>query len=227
MMKQLLSLLLAAVLLLCLCGCGAKQPTAAPEPVSTPEASAEPETVPEPAETPEPSPEVQEPEGIAGYEPDFRFSTTDRNGGTYDESIFAGQTLTMINFWEPWCGPCVSEMPDLEKLYQTYRDKGFLILGVYATPGMEEDVDAVLEQTGASYPILHYTEAFDAFETGFVPTTLFVDGEGHILRHTAEKEILKMLTDYNIEGADEKAESLYIGSMDYAGWEAIVQGGLQ
>ena len=53
MMKQLLSLLLAAVLLFCLCGCGAKQSTAASEPVSTPEASAEPETVPEPAETPE------------------------------------------------------------------------------------------------------------------------------------------------------------------------------
>ena len=130
-MKQLLSLLLAAVLLFCLCGCGAKQPTAAPEPVSTPEASAEPETVPEPAETPESSPAVQEPVGIAGYEPDFRFSTTDRDGEAYDESIFAGQTLTMINFWEPWCGPCVSEMPDLEKLYQTYRDKGFLILMAY------------------------------------------------------------------------------------------------
>ena len=227
MMKQLLNLLLVGILLLCLCGCGAKQPAAAPEHASTPEASAEPETVPEASETPEPSPEVQEPEEIAGYEPDFRFSTTDRDGETYDERIFAGQTLTMINFWEPWCGPCVGEMPDLEKLYQTYRDRGFLILGVYATPGMEEDVDAVLEQTGASYPILHYTEAFDAFETGFVPTTLFVDGEGHILRHTAEKEILKMLTDYNIEGADEKAESLYIGSMDYAGWEAIVQEGLQ
>ena len=227
MMKQLLNLLLVGILLLCLCGCGAKQPAAAPEHASTPEASAEPETVPEASETPEPSPEVQEPEEIAGYEPDFRFSTTDRDGGAYDESIFAGQTLTMINFWEPWCGPCVGEMPDLEKLYQTYRDRGFLILGVYATPGMEEDVDAVLEQTGASYPILHYTEAFDAFETGFVPTTLFVDGEGHILCHTAEQEILKMLTDYNIEGADEKAESLYIGSMDYAGWEAIVQKGLQ
>ena len=226
-MKQLLNLLLVGILLLCLCGCGAKQPTASQEPASTPEASAEPETVPEASETPEPSPEVQEPEEIAGYEPDFRFSTTDRDGGTYDESIFAGQTLTMINFWEPWCGPCVGEMPDLEKLYQTYRDRGFLILGVYATPGMEDDVDAVLEQTGASYPILHYTEAFDAFETGFVPTTLFVDGEGHVLRHTAEQEILKMLTDYNIEGAEAKAESLYIGSMDYAGWEAIVQEGLQ
>ena len=162
-----------------------------------------------------------------GFDPEFTFSTTDRDGNTWDESSFSSNKVTMINFWEPWCGPCVSEMPDLEKLYQTYRDKGFLILGVYATPGMEEDVDAVLEQTGASYPILHYTDAFDAFETGFVPTTLFVDGEGHILHHTAEKEILKMLTDYNIEGADEKAESLYIGSMDYAGWEAIVQGGLE
>ena len=98
MMKQLLNLLLVGILLLCLCGCGAKQPAAAPEPASTPEASAEPETVPEASETPEPSPEVQEPEKIAGYEPDFRFSTTDRDGTAYDESIFAGQTLTMINF---------------------------------------------------------------------------------------------------------------------------------
>ena len=217
----------AVVLLLCLCGCGKSQPKEPPEPTAAPEAAGQ-EIAPE-AEAASAT-VAEAPETAAGngaYDPDVRFSTTDRNGVAYDESFFAGQTLTMINFWEPWCGPCVGEMPDLEKLYQTYKDQGFAILGVYATPDMEEDVDAVLEQTGATYPILHYTEAFDVFQSGFVPTTVFVDSEGHILRHAADPELSEVLSEYVAEGADEMAETLYIGGNDYAGWEAIVLEGLK
>ena len=105
----------------------------------------------------------------------------------------------MINFWEPWCPPCVSEMPSLEQLYRNYADQGFLILGVYSTEGMEEDVDDVLRDTGVSYPILHYCEAFDRFQTGYVPTTVFVTGEG------------------------EPVGEVCVGSNSYAGWAKIVE----
>ena len=233
-MKKWIVLIIAAAQLFCCSACGSHTPAAtpetAPEPTETPAVSAavtEPEPVPEATEAPDDSASASGPAGEApAFAPDFTFTTTDRNGEAYDESVFAGQTLTMINFWEPWCGPCVREMPDLEKLYQDYRDRGFLILGVYSTPGMEEDVDAVLEQTGVTYPILHYTAGFEAFESGFVPTTIFVDGEGHILRHAADPELLKMFTQYAIEGAGEKAEILYVGGNDYAGWESIVQEGM-
>ena len=60
------------------------------------------------------------------------FSTIDRDGNSYDESVFSGNELTLINFWEPWCGPCVGEIPDLQELYEEYKDDGLLIIGVYS-----------------------------------------------------------------------------------------------
>ena len=130
--------------------------------------------------------------------PAVRFTTTDRGGSTVDETILRGHKLVMLNFWEPWCPPCVKEMPELEKLYRDYADKGLLILGVYSTEGQEQEVDKVLSDSGTSYPILRYSKDFDSFKTGYVPTTLFVDGEGTIL------------------------SELLVGSRDYAGWEELL-----
>ncbi len=166
-----------------------------------PEEPAQEETLPEEPEQEETLPEEPIPE--APYS-GFTFTTTDRDGNTWDESVFAGYALTMINFWEPWCGPCVREMPDLQKLQENYADRGLLILGVYSTDGMEADVDSVLKSSGVTYPILHYTEAFERFESGYVPTTIFVDREGNVLSGS--------------EG------ELYIGSNSYEAWAEIVEG---
>lgn len=131
------------------------------------------------------------------------FSAEDRGGETWDQSVFLSHKLTMINFWEPWCGPCVGEMADLQRLQDTYAERGLLILGVYQTADAEEDVDAVLSYTGVTYPILHYTQEFDAFQSGYVPTTIFVDGEGRLI--------------------GEGSSALYIGSNSFEGWAAVVE----
>ena len=131
------------------------------------------------------------------------FSAEDRGGETWDQSVFLSHKLTMINFWEPWCGPCVGEMADLQRLQDTYAERGLLILGVYQTADAEEDVDAVLSQTGVTYPILHYTQEFDAFQSGYVPTTIFVDGVGRLI--------------------GEGSSALYIGSNSFEGWAAVVE----
>lgn len=38
--------------------------------------------------------------------------------------------LVMLNFWASWCVPCREEMPAMERLYQEFQNKGFVILGV-------------------------------------------------------------------------------------------------
>ena len=132
------------------------------------------------------------------------FSTVDREGNTYDDSVFSDYELTVINFWEPWCGPCVKEMPDLELLYEAYKDKGFQIIGVYSETHMESEVAGILKNKNISYPILNYTDEFARFNTGYVPTTVFVDGNGHIIK------------------MDDGTESI-VGSNTYEGWETIIK----
>ncbi|MBR1797951.1 MAG: TlpA family protein disulfide reductase [Clostridiales bacterium] len=136
----------------------------------------------------------------SNFDPDFTFSTTDRDGNTYTEDIFRDYELTMINFWEPWCGPCVGEMPDLQILYNNYSNQGFNILGVYSETSMEQDVEELLSSAGIKYPILHYTDEFNRFQSGYVPTTIFVDGEGHVV-----------------------SSQPYVGSMDYEDWASVVE----
>lgn len=131
------------------------------------------------------------------FSPAFSFTTTDRSGETVTEQIFAEHELTILNFWEPWCGPCVAEMPFMEKLAQENED--ILILGIYATPNAEDEVDAVLEYTGVTYPIAHYTAEFNFLQTGYVPTTVVVNRSGQIVYGPIA------------------------GAMNYAGWCALLE----
>lgn len=169
---KLFCLILVLALLVSGCRSNAQKPDATAAPGNDASAAPAAETTAAPAETTaEAAPE----------QTGFVFSTTDRDGNAWDQTAFADNRIVMVNFFEPWCGPCVSEMPELERLYQDYKDKGVLLIGVYAT---EEGVEDVLAQTGVTYPILHYTEAFDVFQTGYVPTTVFFNSTGEIVGDT-------------------------------------------
>lgn len=109
------------------------------------------------------------------------FSTTDIDGNTVSIDDFSDSKLIMINFWEPWCGPCVQEMPDLERLYEEYQSDGLMILGVYSTLNMDAEVKAVLESCGTTYPILRYNDEMEQYSTDYVPTTIFVDQQKNVL----------------------------------------------
>lgn len=124
----------------------------------------------------------------------LEFSTVDVDGNVVDDSIFAENKLTMVNVWEPWCGPCRGEMPDLDKLYNEMKDQGLMVLGVYSD---ETDLQAVLDQTGVTYPIIKSTESLEVLinATGAYPTTAFVDSEGYVLA-TADSEWKAMAQPY-------------------------------
>ena len=111
------------------------------------------------------------------FDPDVRFTGTDQYGNEINENVFREHVLTMINFWEPWCGPCVGEMPELEQMYQN-RGGELLILGVYWT---EDGAAEVLSETSVTYPVILFDSAFERYQSGYVPTTIFVDPGGHVI----------------------------------------------
>lgn len=111
----------------------------------------------------------------------LKFSTVDIDGNPMTEEIIKDAKVVLINFWEPWCGPCVGEMPELEELYENYKDKGLLILGVFSTEGMDDDVKEILEYCGTTYPVIRCDMNLVQYMTDYVPTTIFADSEGNIL----------------------------------------------
>ena len=140
------------------------------------------------------------------YFPELSFTIKDIDGNAIDESVFSLHTLTMINFWEPWCGPCVNEMPDLERLYEDYKDKGFYIIGVYSSTDMNSEVKNVMSRARTSYPIAVYSSAFDQYQSGAVPTSIFVDEHGWLLPLAASD-----------------SEKLFVGARSYEDWASLIE----
>ena len=133
----------------------------------------------------------------------FDFLTTTLDGGAVSLADFSDSKVILINLWEPWCGPCVGEMPDLEELYEKYAKDGFLILGVFGND-TDENAEKTVAELGITYPILHFSQEFTVFETGYVPTSVFIDGEGNIL-----------------------SDEVIVGSQSGSDWEKLIKGFLK
>lgn len=111
----------------------------------------------------------------------FIISTTDINGNSVSNEDFSDAKLIMVNFWEPWCGPCVNEMPDLERIYEEYSSDGLVILGVFSSTGMDDEVREVLDYCGTTYPVLRYQDQMEPYTSDYVPTTVFLNQNGNVL----------------------------------------------
>ena len=57
------------------------------------------------------------------------FSATDLDGKPISLQDYRGKVV-LLDFWAVWCGPCIGEMPNVKKVYNTYKDQGFDIIGV-------------------------------------------------------------------------------------------------
>ena len=119
----------------------------------------------------------------------FDFELADQYGNTHRLSDYRGKVV-FLNFWATWCGPCRSEMPDIQKLYEEYSAQGeaaeVVILGA-AAPGMGQEgswdeIAGFMEENGYTYPVLMDTEyeMFSWYGISAFPTTFMIDKEGYI-----------------------------------------------
>ena len=89
--------------------------------------------------------------GKAATQTLFAATLPDENGHPQTLKQYAGK-IVVLNFWATWCEPCREEMPELSQLYQAYKNKNVIVLGVAI-----DDVGAVgsfVKETKVSYPLL-------------------------------------------------------------------------
>jgi peroxiredoxin len=87
--------------------------------------------------------------------PDFNLATPD--GKKLSLKDFRGKVV-LLNFWASWCVPCREEMPAMEKLYQEYKQKNFVVLAIAVKDRKQDAIDFVKELK-LSYPIALDPEA--------------------------------------------------------------------
>jgi thiol-disulfide isomerase/thioredoxin len=116
--------------------------------------------------------------------PDFAFRLVD------DDSVanLAGLRgrVVVINLWATWCGPCVKELPDLDRLQRAWADSGVVVLRLSdesrrKLQGFARDHPmAGLDAYVPNVPAL--PEPFRRGFRGF-PTTYLLDRDGYIRDH--------------------------------------------
>ena len=106
------------------------------------------------------------------------FEIETNSGERYD--ISKAKKPILLNFWATWCGFCKQEMPDLQNLYEEYKDKvDFLMIN---SGESKEIADSFISKEGYSFPIGYDEQGLIANRFNFVgfPTTIIIDKNKNI-----------------------------------------------
>ena len=99
-------------------------------------------------------------ENVADSPKALSFKTTTLDGKPYSSDAIKNYDLVVLNVWAEWCGPCVWELPFLQKIYENY--KNVLVLGLWWGDSVEEALETANE-AGVKYPLIHSTDALDKY----------------------------------------------------------------
>lgn len=70
-------------------------------------------------------------------------------------SDYLGKNVVVLNFWATWCAPCMGELPHMQRLWDTYRDQGLVIISI-SMDGPESIANVVptARRLGLTYPVV-------------------------------------------------------------------------
>ena len=111
------------------------------------------------------------------------FTVYDKDGKGVKLSDKKGKPV-VVNFWATWCGYCVNELPDFDKLYEEYKDKVVFMM-VDLPDGQNETKSGALsfvKQEGFSFPVYFDSDgsARKAYVENGIPVTIFIDKNGNL-----------------------------------------------
>lgn len=142
----------------------------------------------------------------------FDFTAMDKDGKTVKLSDFKGKKV-YINMWASWCGPCMREIPELEKTYQKLKNNKDIVFLSMTSPNdaefknqspQDKSKDVILKKAkelGVTYPVLF--DVNDRFIINYAirsfPTHILINSDG-----TFETRIAGAVTEESLTKEIEK-----------------------
>jgi peroxiredoxin len=124
------------------------------------------------------------------------FALNDLQGQTWTLQALHGKVV-LVNFWATWCQPCRREMPDLDALYQKFKDQGLVILAISDEEAGK--INELLAEKRVSYPILldPGDKVYKLFRLDGIPKSFVYDRDGKLVSQAidmrTQKQFLELL----------------------------------
>lgn len=134
-----------------------------------------------------------DPLAIGNKPPSFSAKTPDGKKLALEDAL--GETYTLVDFWAAWCGPCRKENPNLVKVYNKYKDKGFAVLGVSLDRNKKSWLEAI-EKDGLEWNQISNLKFWQdpiakQYRITSIPANFLLDSEGKIVAKNLRGKGLK------------------------------------
>jgi peroxiredoxin len=130
------------------------------------------------------------------------FTLTDLQGKTWHLQGLRGKVV-LVNFWATWCPPCRKEMPDLQALYDKFKDQGFVVLAISDEEAAK--VAPFIDDRKISYPVMldPGRKLNDLFIVEGIPKSFVYDRSGKMVAQSIDmrtrNQFLEMLAQAGLQ----------------------------
>ena len=116
----------------------------------------------------------------AGQQDEIDFTLKDLDDNNIALSDYRGKVV-FLDFWATWCPPCVMAIPEVEKLYEEYKDnENVVIFGINMAEN-RNDIDKFLTKNKINYRVLlGDNKTASKFSIRGIPTFIIIDQDGKI-----------------------------------------------
>ncbi|WP_165044412.1 TlpA disulfide reductase family protein [Dysgonomonas sp. ZJ709] len=131
--------------------------------------------------------------------PDFTANNTEGNPIKFSDQL--GKGYVLLDFWASWCGPCRRENPNLVKVYDKYKDKGFNIFAVSLDKDKNGWLKAIekdnLTWTHVSDLLFWDSQPAKLYGVRAIPANFLIDKDGVIVaKNLRGEELDKVLNEF-------------------------------
>ena len=130
------------------------------------------------------------------------FTLADLQGKLWQLSDLKGRVV-LVNFWATWCPPCRKEMPDLQALYDKYKDQGFVVLSI-SDEGVA-NVAPFVKARNINYPVLldPGRKVNELYQVEGIPKSFVYNRDGKLVAQSIDmrtrNQFLEMLSQAGLQ----------------------------
>lgn len=117
-------------------------------------------------------------------EANYQFEMIDADGKITKIEDLKGKVV-FLNFWATWCGPCVAEMPTIQKLYDKFKDDKDVVILTVEVENKQDKAKNFMANKKLTLPVVFPNSSIPKeFFDYALPTTIILDKQGNIAHTT-------------------------------------------